>query len=42
MLCFDYAPYARLVRGLVLAAREREYVQAAYALGGSDARVLLR
>ncbi len=34
--------YARLVRGLVLAVREREYVQAAYALGASDSRVLLR
>jgi peptide/nickel transport system permease protein len=34
--------YARLVRGLVLALREREYVQAAYSLGASDARVLSR
>jgi peptide/nickel transport system permease protein len=34
--------YARLVRGLVLAVREREYVQAAYALGVPDGRVLLR
>lgn len=34
--------YARLVRGLVLAVREREYVQVAYALGASDARVLCR
>jgi peptide/nickel transport system permease protein len=34
--------YARLVRGLVLAAREREYVQVAVALGASDARVLVR
>jgi peptide/nickel transport system permease protein len=34
--------YARLVRGLVLAVREREYVQAAYALGAPDGRVLLR
>jgi peptide/nickel transport system permease protein len=34
--------YARLVRGLVLAAREREFVQGAWALGGSDGRVLLR
>jgi peptide/nickel transport system permease protein len=34
--------YARLVRGLVLAVREREYVQGAYALGASDGRVLLR
>lgn len=34
--------YARLVRGLVLAVREREYVQAAYALGAPDRRVLGR
>ena len=32
--------YARLARGLVLAVREREYVQVAYALGASDGRVL--
>jgi peptide/nickel transport system permease protein len=34
--------YARLVRGLVLSVREREYVQAAYSLGASDSRVLSR
>jgi peptide/nickel transport system permease protein len=34
--------YARLVRGLVLAAREREFVQGAYALGASGCRVLGR
>ena len=34
--------YARLIRGLVLAVREREYVQVAVALGASDGRVLLR
>jgi peptide/nickel transport system permease protein len=34
--------YARYVRGLVLALREREYVQAAHALGASRLRVLLR
>lgn len=34
--------YARLVRAQVLAAREREYVEAARALGASDARILLR
>ena len=34
--------YARLVRGLVLAAREREYVQGAYGLGASAPRVLFR
>jgi peptide/nickel transport system permease protein len=34
--------YARLARGLVLAVREREYVQVAYALGASDGRILFR
>ena len=34
--------YARLVRAQVLAAREREYVEAARALGASDLRVILR
>jgi peptide/nickel transport system permease protein len=34
--------YARLVRGQVLAAREREFVEAAHALGASDLRIILR
>jgi peptide/nickel transport system permease protein len=34
--------YARLVRGQVLAAREREYVEAARALGASDLRIIWR
>ncbi|HVO82050.1 MAG TPA: ABC transporter permease [Terriglobales bacterium] len=34
--------YARLVRGQVLAAREREFVEAAKALGASDLRVIAR
>jgi peptide/nickel transport system permease protein len=34
--------YARLVRGQVLAAREREYVEAARALGASDLRIIVR
>src|SRR5512133_2637992 len=34
--------YARLVRGQVLAAREREFVEAARALGASDLRVIAR
>jgi peptide/nickel transport system permease protein len=34
--------YARLVRAQVLAAREREYVEAARALGASDVRVIAR
>ena len=34
--------YARLVRAQVLAVREREFVEAAHALGGSDLRILVR
>jgi peptide/nickel transport system permease protein len=34
--------YARLVRGQVLAAREREFVEAARALGASDLRIIIR
>lgn len=34
--------YARLVRGLVLALRDREYVLAARAVGGSRVRIFLR
>jgi len=34
--------YARLVRGLVLSLREREFVEAARALGGGDRRILVR
>lgn len=34
--------YARVARGSVLALREREFIEAARALGGRDARILLR
>ncbi len=34
--------YARLVRAQVLAAREREYVEAARGLGASDLRIIVR
>jgi peptide/nickel transport system permease protein len=34
--------YARLIRAQVLAAREKEYVEAARALGATDSRILLR
>jgi len=34
--------YARLVRGQVLAARDREFVEAARALGASDLRIVVR
>lgn len=33
--------YARLVRGQVLAVREKEFVEAAHALGASDLRIVL-
>jgi peptide/nickel transport system permease protein len=36
-------PYiARIVRGLVLSMREREFVEASRALGASDARIMFR
>jgi len=38
----QWAFYARVVRSKVLKIRELEYVQAAKALGASDARILLR
>jgi peptide/nickel transport system permease protein len=37
-----WVPYARLVRAQVMAVRQREFVEAARALGASDARILLR
>jgi peptide/nickel transport system permease protein len=37
-----WADYARVMRGLVLAARERQYVDAARAVGAADGRILLR
>jgi len=42
-LCIGgWVGYARLIRAQVLSAREREYVEAARALGASDWRVLTR
>ena len=38
----SWVVYARIVRGAVLSVREREFVQAARALGGRDIRVLAR
>ena len=38
----SWVVYARIVRGAVLTLREREFVQAARALGGGDGRVLVR
>ncbi|MBI4277772.1 MAG: ABC transporter permease [Armatimonadetes bacterium] len=37
-----WVSYARLVRGVVLSLREREYVEAARALGAPDRRILRR
>ena len=38
----SWVVYARIVRAAVLTLREREFVQAARALGGGDGRILLR
>jgi peptide/nickel transport system permease protein len=38
----SWVVYARIVRGAALSLREREFVQAAQALGGGDARILIR
>ena len=37
-----WAPIARVVRGVVLSLREKEYVEAARALGASDRRIIFR
>src|SRR5439155_1691874 len=37
----SWVVYARVVRGAVLSLREREFVQAAHALGSRDGRVLV-
>ncbi|MGH9151048.1 MAG: ABC transporter permease [Acidimicrobiales bacterium] len=39
---FAWMPLARVVRGMFLSLREREFVEAARALGASDARIVLR
>jgi peptide/nickel transport system permease protein len=38
----SWVVYARVVRAAVLVLREREFVQAAQALGGGDGRILVR
>ena len=38
----SWVVYARVVRGAVLTLREREFVQAAHALGGGDGRIVVR
>lgn len=42
IVAVSWAWYARMVRGMVLQAREEQYVLAAHALGASMPRVLLR
>jgi len=43
LIAFATWPYiARIVRGLVLSMREREFVEAARALGASDVRIMFR
>lgn len=37
-----WTPVARIVRGIFLSLREKEYVEAARALGASDARIIVR
>ena len=39
---FFWMPLARVVRGIFLSLREREYVEAARALGATDRRIILR
>ena len=39
---FFWMPMARIVRGVVLSLKEKEFVEAARALGASDARILFR
>ncbi len=40
LIAFGWPSYARLIRGDILSVKEREYVQASKALGGSPMRVL--
>ena len=42
LVAFGWMPYARLIRGNLLAEREREYVQAAHASGVWGWRIILR
>jgi peptide/nickel transport system permease protein len=39
---FFWMPMARIVRGVVLSLKEKEFIEAAKALGGSDVRILTR
>lgn len=42
LISISWAGYARVVRGLVLASREREYVRASLGLGATHRRLMLR
>ncbi len=42
LIAISWAEYARIVRGLVVSARRRDYVMAAIALGASSRRVMLK
>lgn len=42
LIAISWAGYARIVRGLVLSARERAYVRAALSLGASNKRLMVR
>lgn len=42
IIFFAWGPIARIVRNLVVAAREAEYVEAARVLGASDLRIMFR
>jgi peptide/nickel transport system permease protein len=42
LIIFSWTTYARLLRGDILATKEREYVEAARASGATDARLILR
>jgi peptide/nickel transport system permease protein len=42
LILFGWMQYARLVRGNVLAEREKEYVKAAISIGAGDERIILK
>lgn len=42
LIAISWAEYARIVRGLVVSARRRDYVMAAIAIGASSQRVMLK
>ena len=39
---FFWMPVARIIRGLVLSLKEKEFVEAARAVGASDSRIMFR